>query len=197
MRAIEEIMRTNEPYVASFRDVPTHLQGRAKHLCWRLNQTDPTDEATRNAIVRELFGTAGETTLVSAGFRCDYGFNIHALGMALINYNCSFLDTSPITLGAGCFIAPGCVLTCAGHSIDAEQRTAGLLTSAPITLGENVWLGANVTVCPGVTIGAGSVIGAGSTVVRDIPAGVVAVGSPAHVLRPVTEADRLGPTSLA
>jgi maltose O-acetyltransferase len=36
-----------------------------------------------------------------------------------------------------------------------------------------------------VTIGANSVVGAGSVVTRDIPAGVVAVGNPARVLRPV------------
>ena len=34
-------------------------------------------------------------------------------------------------------------------------------------------------------------IGAGSVVTRDIPAGVVAVGNPCRVVRPVTEADRI------
>jgi maltose O-acetyltransferase len=46
-----------------------------------------------------------------------------------------------------------------------------------------VWLGGGVIVCPGVTIGADTVVGAGSVVTRDLPAGVVAVGSPARVLR--------------
>jgi lipopolysaccharide O-acetyltransferase len=43
----------------------------------------------------------------------------------------------------------------------------------------NVWLGDGVVVLPGVTIGAGSIIGANSVVSKDIPAGVIAVGSPA------------------
>ena len=43
---------------------------------------------------------------------------------------------------------------------------------------------------PGVTIGDNSVIGAGSVVTRDIPEGVVAVGNPCRVLRPVGERDR-------
>ena len=38
-------------------------------------------------------------------------------------------------------------------------------------------------VCPGVTIGAHTVVGAGSVVTRDLPEGVVAVGSPARVVR--------------
>jgi acetyltransferase-like isoleucine patch superfamily enzyme len=36
-----------------------------------------------------------------------------------------------------------------------------------------------------IAIGAGSVIGAGSIVTRDIPAGVIAYGNPAKVVREV------------
>ena len=53
--------------------------------------------------------------------------------------------------------------------------------------GDNVWLGGGVIVCPGVTIGDKSVIGAGSMVTREIPPDVVAVGSPARVIRSVRE----------
>lgn len=42
-----------------------------------------------------------------------------------------------------------------------------------------------------VTIGQGSVIGAGSVVTKDIPPGVIAVGNPCKVLRPITEEDRI------
>ena len=38
-------------------------------------------------------------------------------------------------------------------------------------------------VCPGVTIGAHTVVGAGSVVTKDLPERVVAVGSPARVVR--------------
>ena len=105
-------------------------------------------------------------------------------------------DTSPINVGKGTFIAPGCVLACAGHAVHPEQRTEGIQTSAPITLGNNVWLGANVTVCGGVTIGDGSVIGAGSVVTRDVPAGVIAAGVPCRVLRPIDEHDRMTPLAM-
>lgn len=57
---------------------------------------------------------------------------------------------------------------------------------------DGVWLDGHVTVLGGVTIGRGSVIGAGSVVTKNIPAGVIAVGNPARVLRPITEADRTG-----
>lgn len=88
-------------------------------------------------------------------FQCDYGFNIHFHGLAVINYNVVMLDTSPIHIGDGAFIAPGVVLACSSHSFVGEQRREGIGFSAPITLEDNVWIGANATVIGGVTIGAG------------------------------------------
>lgn len=61
--------------------------------------------------------------------------------------------------------------------------------SFPIAIGDNVWLGANVIVLPGVTIGENSVIGAGSVVTKDIPANVIAFGSPCKVYREINERD--------
>ena len=94
------------------------------------------------------------------------------------------LDTSPINIGAGAFIGPGVCLACSGHAIHPSQRSR-VLTSAPITLEENVWLGANVTVVGGVTIGAGSVV------TQDIPAGVIAAGVPCKIIRKITDDDIL------
>lgn len=88
------------------------------------------------------------------------------------------------------------MLACAGHAVDPVQRAEGVQTSAPVTFGDNVWLGANVTVCGGVTIGDGAVIGAGSVVTRDVPAGVLAAGSPCRVIRAVGPGDRMALTPL-
>ena len=191
-----ELMRSDEPYAVSYLDVPNRLQARAQKLCWHFNQLDPTDVDGRAAILGELFGTWHPRATVKPVFRCDYGFNVHFRGLALVNYNCVLLDTSPIRIGEGTFIAPGCVLACAGHAVDPEQRVEGIQTSAPITIGDNVWLGANVTVCGGVTIGDGAVIGAGSVVTRDVPAGMLAAGVPCRVIRAVGPDDRLALTPL-
>lgn len=53
----------------------------------------------------------------------------------------------------------------------------------PIIIGNDVFIGMNVTVLDGVTIGDGAVIGAGSIVSKDIPAYVIAVGSPIKFVR--------------
>lgn len=53
----------------------------------------------------------------------------------------------------------------------------------PVKIGDNVWIGANAVICPGVSIGDNSVIGAGSVVTKDLPASVLAAGSPACVIK--------------
>jgi maltose O-acetyltransferase len=67
--------------------------------------------------------------------------------------------------------------------LEPGPRRDKLEAARPITIGDNVWLGGGVIVLPGVSIGDDSVIGAGSVVTKDVPAGVVAVGSPARVVR--------------
>lgn len=66
-------------------------------------------------------------------------------------------------------------------------RAARLVRTAPVVIKNDVWLGARVTVLAGSCIGEGSVIGAGSVVVGDIPAGVIASGNPARVIRQIAD----------
>ena len=192
-----EILKDPIGHMGQNRNLPPELKSKARQLCWEYNQSPPDAAHRRQEILRELLGTCHPLTFIEPSFRCDFGFNIHTHGLAVINYNCVILDTSPVHIGAGAFLAPGVCLSCAGHSIDPAQRSSGISTSRPITLEEDVWIGANAVVCGGVTIGKGSVIGAGSVVTRDIPAGVVAAGVPCRPIRPVTEEDKIPPERLA
>jgi acetyltransferase-like isoleucine patch superfamily enzyme len=101
-----------------------------------------------------------------------------------INRN-TFIDASlSIVLGKDCAVGPSCYITDHDHSIESDlSPLAQPLISKPTSIGDRVWLGANVTVLKGVTIGNDAVIGAGSVVTKDIPAGAIAVGVPAKVIR--------------
>lgn len=190
-----DIMKQKQAYCSDHRDMPSELQQRAKTLCWEYNQTSPAETDKRAALLQVLLGNCHPLTFIEPSFRCDYGFNIHTHGLTFLNYNCVILDTSPVDIGENAFIAPGVCIACSGHAIDARQRAEGIGTSAPITIGRDVWIGANSTICGGVTIGDGSVIGAGSVVTKDIPARVIAVGNPCRVLRPIGENEQVDPLS--
>ena len=64
-----------------------------------------------------------------------------------------------------------------------EER--GDLLPKPVHIGKNVWIGSGSIVLGGVTIGDNAVIGAGSVVTKDIPENMIAVGSPARVIRSI------------
>ncbi|MBN1866416.1 N-acetyltransferase [Candidatus Sumerlaeota bacterium] len=48
-------------------------------------------------------------------------------------------------------------------------------------------VGSSATLLCGVTIGENAIVGAGSVVTKNVPAGMIAAGNPARVLRPVGE----------
>ena len=146
----------------------------------------------REALLREILGEVGAGVHFEPTLRVEFGVNIKVGAGFYANFDCVLLDGAPITIGDEVLLGPRVGIYTANHALDAAERAAGACYARPVTIGSRVWLGGGVTVNPGVTIGEGSVVGAGSVVTRDIPAGVVAAGVPARVLREITAADRTG-----
>jgi maltose O-acetyltransferase len=69
------------------------------------------------------------------------------------------------------------------HDLHPSRRHGGKPSMAPVEIGDNVFVGMGVKILKGSTIGSDTVIGAGSVVAGEIPAGVVAAGNPATVIR--------------
>jgi acetyltransferase-like isoleucine patch superfamily enzyme len=71
------------------------------------------------------------------------------------------------------------------HPLNPQMRQRAPLNgaTAPVVIEDDVFIGMNSLILKGVTIGRDSVIGAGSVVTHNIPAGVVAAGNPARVIR--------------
>jgi len=120
-------------------------------------------------------------------FTSDFGRNTTIGRRVFINAGCRFQDQGGITIGDDCLIGHDAIIATLQHGMAPDRRAD--LIPAPVVLGRNVWLGARVTVLPGVTIGDDAVVGAGSIVTRDVPAGMVAVGSPARVVRAIDGSD--------
>jgi maltose O-acetyltransferase len=159
---------------------------RARQLTGRYNATAPDDAAGRTAILTELLAEGGEDAWIEPPFFCDYGWNISLGPRVFMNFNCVVLDVAPVRVGELTMFGPAVQLCAATHPLDPRERERGLEYGQPIEIGRNAWVGAGVVVGAGVTIGDDSVIGAGSVVVRDIPAAVLAAGSPCRVIRELT-----------
>ncbi len=160
---------------------------RKMRLLQRLGQTIEPEEI--RALFRELLGDVGENFWIQPPFYCDYGSHIHIGKHFYANYDCIILDVCDVTIGDDVFFAPRVCVYTATHPLDAEIRNSELEYGKPVKIGSSVWIGGSAVINPGVTIGDNVVIGSGSVVTHDIPSGVVAVGNPCRVLRPITQAD--------
>jgi acetyltransferase-like isoleucine patch superfamily enzyme len=87
-----------------------------------------------------------------------------------------------IRIGEGSLIGSGCLI-CDSDMHEVPLGSGHPVKASPIQIGSQVFIGANCTILKGVTIGDGAVIGARSVVCHDIPAGSLAAGNPAKILR--------------
>ena len=135
---------------------------------------------------------------VSLGENCSLEHNVY------LNAAGPYSEGVSIQLGAGCFIGAGCEfnishrITIGENSLVAAgtrfiDHNHGIAlgmpikhqpeTSAPITVGPDVWIGANSIILQGVVLGEGAVVAAGSVVTHAVPPFTVVAGCPARPLR--------------
>jgi maltose O-acetyltransferase len=157
---------------------------RARDLCGALNATREGQQDERRRLLRELFGTGGDTVWMQPPFYCDYGSNIELGERVFFNFNCVVLDVCRVRIGDFALFGPAVQIYTPLHPLDAELRRRQEL-GKPVEIGSDVWVGGGAIILPGVRIGARAVIGAGSVVTRDIPEGVLAAGNPSRVIREI------------
>jgi acetyltransferase-like isoleucine patch superfamily enzyme len=78
------------------------------------------------------------------------------------------------------------------HPLEAHRRfiSPAEAETSPVVIENQVFIGMNCLILKGVRIGEGSMIGAGSVVTSDLPAGVIAAGNPARILRWISPSNR-------
>lgn len=92
--------------------------------------------------------------------------------------------TGRIEIGEDCRLGPEVFVTASDYGLSPDAKIVEQeRNERDVTIGNDVWLGARVFVGAGVTIGDGCVVSAGSVVTKSLPAGSVAVGNPARIVR--------------
>ncbi len=134
-------------------------------------------------------------TLESCSLECVLSFGVFCSRRStVIEHNVSLGPNIVIGrahIGHHVLIGPNTQLLSGRHHHIRDEDgsfTAPGETSVKINIGPNAWIGASCVVM--ADVGEGTTIGAGSVVVDPIPAGVLAVGAPARVIRELAPSDR-------
>ena len=105
-------------------------------------------------------------------------------GGIFIGDNCGF---SGVSIISGCSVTIGNNVLCGANvSIGDRNNHENIFKGfepAPVTIGDNVWVGMNSVIMRGVSIGENTIIGANSIVTKNIPANVIAVGTPCKIVK--------------
>ena len=167
---------------------------QTKNLLARLNATNITDSATRDALLRQMLGSIGKYSSIDINFHCECGKHIFIGDKVIINMNCTFVDNNIIEIGDNVLIASNVQIYTATHSTKLQERVVadweageGICKTyaLPVRINDGAWIGGGAIILPGVTIGKNSVIGAGSIVTHSIPDNCVAVGNPCRVIKQI------------
>lgn len=159
----------------------------ARRLQHQFNQSSPDDTHLRRELLKQWLPNTGKHFYVEPPFFCDYGYNIKTGNKVFFNYNCVVLDVAPVHIGNNVFFGPAVQIYTVNHPIAAKARNTLIEQALPIVIEDDVWIGGGAILLPGITVGKGSVIAAGALVNKDVPAGVVAGGSPCRVLNRIDE----------
>ncbi len=121
----------------------------------------------------------GKIKAEDVGSRIEVG-----AGTTMENAYLGAYEGTSIRIGENCMFSDQVGLRTGDmHSIVEKATGARLNPSRSIAIEPGVWLCREVTVLKGCTIGSGTVVGGYSVVTDSLPAGVLAVGSPAGIVR--------------
>lgn len=99
-----------------------------------------------------------------------------------INPQCYIIAVGGVTLGDRVIISTGAKILSSSLIVENGMILRKHI-HAPVKIGNGVWTSAGAIICSGVTIGDNTIIAAGAVVTKNIPAGCIAAGVPAKVIK--------------
>ncbi|MDU0967917.1 MAG: DapH/DapD/GlmU-related protein [Actinomycetaceae bacterium] len=161
----------------------TAASERARRIYADLNGSYHTPDEVRG-LMSELIGEpVADSVRVFPPFYSDFGLHLHIGADTFINSGVHVQDQGGVFLGERVLVGHDVVFATVNHDLAPKRR--GVLTTAPIHVGDDVWIGAKAVILPGVTIGEGAVVAAGAVITRDVEPYTVVGGVPAKAIKQV------------
>ncbi|WP_187374484.1 MULTISPECIES: sugar O-acetyltransferase [Gracilibacillus] len=185
---IKEKMKNGELYYCNDEDLMKE-QVQCLDVLYDFNHTRPSEVEKRAELLDKLFAKVGTNVYIEPPLHANWGRHTHVGNDVYANFNLTLVDDTDIHIGNNVLIGPNVTIDAGTHPIHPELRRKAAQYNLPVVVENNVWIGAGAIILPGVRIGENTVIGAGSVVTKDLPANVVAVGSPCKIMREINEND--------
>ena len=183
--AVLEEMLLYEEHLPKAADLPLTPGTRFLHFLWDALDRTPMGLATnfalpfRRMIGERLFKRCGRNLIADESIRFNFGHNIEVGDDVFVGRGVFLDGKGGIFLGNHVELAEDVVIFTHSHSesVHSERRYGR------VVLEDYVKIHADAMILPGVTVGQEAIVGAKSLVGKDVPAGMLVVGSPARVSR--------------
>jgi putative colanic acid biosynthesis acetyltransferase WcaF len=128
----------------------------------------------RRWVLRCFGANVGQGAVIRPSVTITYPWKVSIGEHAWVGDDVVLYSLGEIEIGAHAVVSQSSYLCAADHDYTQPDFP---IRARKITIGPEAWVATDVFVAPGVTIGAGAVIGARSSVFKDMPAGMVCMGS--------------------
>lgn len=128
-----------------------------------------------------IFGAKiGTDVLLRPSVRMTYPWKVAIGDYSWLGDGVELYSLDTITIGSNVVVSQNTYICTGTHDYGVASFD---MVTAPICIKDQAWVASDVFIHPGVTIGEACVVGARSTVGKDLPAGMLCVGSPCEVVR--------------
>lgn len=172
----------------SLHKVPDGFRGKSKlyvQLWWLvqaifISLSPQVFYGWRRFWLRMFGATIGKKVLVRPSVKITYPWKVSIGDYSWIGDDVVLYSLGEIEIGRNTVISQKSYLCTGSHDYTKESFD---IFAKKITIGDSCWLATDVFVAPGITISDGAIVGARSSVLSDIDANTINVGSPSKIIK--------------
>lgn len=136
--------------------------------------------AWRNWLLRLFGAKVGVRVIVRPSVKVTYPWKVSIGDYSMIGDDAVLYSLGEIEIGDNAVVSQRSYICAASHDF---TKTDFPIYAKKVFIGSQAWIATDVFIAPGVSVGKGAVVGARSSVFKDMPAGMVCLGSPCVPVR--------------